>query len=80
MPILPSVMRVLEEQQELVLNLDDDVITETAKKIAFYSAMLNAAIVDPADDPEEQEEFLAFFKTKLTELIELYQSLVNEKM
>lgn len=72
--------KVLEEQRALVLALNDIPIVETAKDIAFYSAMLDAALDDPFDDEEEQEEILAYFKKNLQELIETYQQLVNDKL
>lgn len=72
--------KVLEEQRALVLALNDIPIVETAKDIAFYSAMLDAALDDPFDGEEEQEEILAYFKKNLKELIETYQQLVNDKL
>ena len=72
--------KVLEEQRALVLALNDIPIIETAKDIAFYSAMLDAALDDPFDDEEDQEEILAYFKKNLQDLIETYQQLVNDKL
>lgn len=83
MAIAYNVMKVFNDQKALVLALDDPAITELAKEIAFYSAMIDAALSDPDDDPEFQEfqeEFLQIFKTRQTELVETYQSLVNEQL
>ena len=72
--------QVFQDQLETVVALEDAAVTEAAKKIAFYVAMLDAAIDDPFDDEEEQREILEYIQTHLTELTETYQSLVNNHL
>ena len=72
--------QVFNAQLETVVALEDVAITEAAKKIAFYVAMLDAAIDDPFDNDEDQNEMIEYIQTHLTELTETYQSLVNDKL
>lgn len=74
------IYQVLDQQLELVLAIDDDEVTETAKKIAYYCAMIDAANDDPFDNADEQNEMLEYLAKNLTELIEKYQELVNDKL
>lgn len=78
MALSEFVYKTIEEQLEICLALDDVALTETAKKIAYYNAMIDAAQDDPFDDAEEQEEILDYFKSVLKELTETYQGLVND--
>lgn len=77
MPIAQFVYDVVKQQEELVMTYESPEILEHAKKIAFYSAMLDAAIDDPLDAPDDQEEILEYFNNLLTELIESYQKLIH---
>lgn len=74
------VYEVLQEQHDLVMALDDAPIIEAAKEIAFYSAMIDAALDDPMDDAKEQDEMLSYLKKLHTEHVEQYQQLVNERL
>jgi hypothetical protein len=80
MALDPYVFQTLEEQKALVLALDDSAVTESAKSVAFYSAMLDAAPEDPLDDPKEMEEMLTYLKKCLAEELDTYMSLVNDLM
>lgn len=77
MALSPLVYKTLEEQLELCMEIDDADITEAAKKIAFYTAMIDAALDDPFDDEEDQAEILKYLKKDLQQLTETYQELVN---
>jgi hypothetical protein len=72
--------KVLRDQMQRCVDLDDAEITETAKKIAFYMAMIDAGKDDPFDDVSDHAEITAYLKNNLQELIETYQNLVNEKL
>lgn len=80
MAIPQFVYNILEEQMTLVMNIDDPIIIEETKKIAFYAAMLDAALEDPMDDADDHAEMLEFLKKNITEHVETYQSLVNDKL
>lgn len=80
MALDPNTYKVLQEQQDLVLAIDDETITELAKKIAFHMAMLDAALEDPFHDEEDQHEILDYLQKHLTEAVETYQSLINDKL
>lgn len=80
MTVPQHLLDIIEDQRKLVLELDDPKITHLAERIAYYSAMLDAAEADPMDEPELQEAMLAHFKDVLTKHIEEYQSLVNEQL
>jgi hypothetical protein len=70
----------ISENETLVLSLDNIEITEAAKKIAFYHAMVEAAKDDPIDDPEDQAETLAYLQMALNEITETYMILVNDAL
>lgn len=80
MAIHQSVLDVFKQQEDLVMALDNPEITEVAKRLAFYDAMIDAAEHDPLDDPEDHNEILQLMKTTRQELVETYQQLVNDAM
>lgn len=80
MPDIEIYITTCEEQRELVNSLVTTEINEVALDIAFYYAMHDAAIDDPLDDEEEQTALIAYFLGRLKELVERYQSLVNDTL
>ena len=70
----------IEEGRTEVLALDSPEIIHEAKNIAFFNAMLDAALEDPLDDPDEQTMALNFFKKNIQDHVEKYQELVNEAL
>ena len=80
MSVSQHVWNTLANELDKVLALDVPEITELAKKIAFYDAMIDAATDDPLDDPEHQDELMQFFTEVRSELLSTYQELVNEQM
>ena len=80
MALEPYLIKVVNDQRDLVLALEDPDITRHAKLIAYYSAMRDAAIDDPMDDPEDQKDILALLESRLQEHIETYQDLVNNAL
>lgn len=70
---------VIEEQLNKVVMLPySRVLQETAMKLSFYVAMVDAAKDDPMDEEDEQQELLTFFENKIKELTEEYQEIVND--
>lgn len=80
MPIPEYLKNIVEEQEALCIALTDPEITEAAKHIAFYAAMIEAAKADPMDTEGEQTDALAHFHHNLTHWVERYQTLVNEAL
>jgi hypothetical protein len=80
MAIAEFVLDMLDKQEALVLRIEDPQVTLLAKKIAFYSAMIDAAVSEPDEDDIDQREFLELFRQRHTELVETYQALVNDHM
>lgn len=80
MTLDPLVLKVLKEQLALVLALTSPEIREAAALVAFYTAMIDAALDDPMDDEEEQEAMLAFLRHEQDVALSTYMSLVNEQM
>lgn len=78
MSVSPFVQEIIEEQRNKVLALTDPTVIETAMKLSFYVAMLDAAIYDPLDDEKDQKEMLALFTKNVKELTEEYQKIVND--
>ena len=77
MALSDFMLSVMHDQLEKVLALNVPTIDEAAKKIAFYSAMIDAALDDPMDDPEDQTDTLAYMRAEHQKLVEQYQQLVN---
>lgn len=77
MAINKFVYEVLETQRQKVLDIQSNEITILAKDIAFYSAMIDAAIDDPLTPEADQDEMLAFLKDELNKLVNVYQIKVN---
>ena len=77
-----SVPRILwleiDEQRLLVHEINDERVIHLSKNIAYYSAMIDAAEADPLNDPEDQQEVIAFLRETLQRNIEEYQQLVND--
>jgi hypothetical protein len=71
--------KIADEYEEIVTSMDDSVIIKTALKLAYYMAMLDAALADPMDDPEDQNEALELYYKIAHAEIETFQKLVNEK-
>lgn len=80
MALNEEIYQTLEEQRIIVLSFNDVPILEAAKQIAFYSAMIDAAIDDPMDIAEDQEEIIDYLGENLQEHVENYQRLINAKM
>lgn len=73
-------LKIIEGELKKVVALDDPRITHHALRIAFYSAMHDAALDDPMEDAEDQTSMLEYFTSKITEHVETYQKLVNDAM
>lgn len=71
---------VIESQLEIVMALEDQEVTETAKELSYYVAMLDAAEDDPMEDQDRQDVIVAVLKHRIQELTEQYQQLVNERI
>ena len=69
---------IVKHYEETVVQLDDPEVIKTALTLAYYCAMLDAALADPMPNAAEQEGFVEVFQDKITELTETFQSLVNE--
>jgi hypothetical protein len=80
MALSSIVFKTLEEQRDLVVSLESPSITQCAKHIAFYSAMLDAQTDDPMDDPEDDLEMRTFLMAQLKASVETYQELVNDEL
>lgn len=78
MPNIDHLIEVIEDQHTLVTSLATPEIISVAHDLAFYYAMLDAAQDDPLDDEEEQTELVHYLMTQLKELVERYQTLVND--
>lgn len=78
MTLPDAVWTAIKDYEETVLRIEDYAVTELAKKIAYYAAMINAAHDDPFEDDAEQDEILSFLTATQTQLVETYQNLVNE--
>lgn len=80
MAITSYVMDVFKQQEATVVALDIPEITTLAKRIAFYDAMIDAAVCDPMDDEADQHQMLMYLKTHHYELVQQYQQLVNDQL
>lgn len=80
MPDISYLTKIAEGERVKVLAIEDPKVDEAAKNIAYYAAMIDAAIDDPLDDTDEQEALLAYFKQNLEEHIEHYVPLVNNHL
>lgn len=80
MTLPQRVYATARQQEELVVALEDRRITDLAKRIAYYAAMIDAAEADPLDNPKEQQEILRHFRNVMNENVQTYQILVNEAL
>ena len=71
---------IMDEYEELVVAIDDPEIVKTALRIAYYSAMLDAALNDRMDHPEDQQEICAHIRGQIEEDTWKFQQLVNDKL
>lgn len=78
MALADYLLNTINQYEAQVLAIDNEEVTQLAKKIAYYSAMIDAALDDPLDDDALQEETLAYLRKVHTEHVESYQILVNE--
>lgn len=76
----PHLHQIIQEQQDLVLAIEDPDVIKNAKLIAYYTAMLNAALNSPLDDPHDQESVELFLHAQIVVALEIYQSLINEHL
>ena len=77
MQVSKVVYDTIEEQLNIVVALTDPKVIETAMKLSFYVAMVDAAKDDPFEQEDEEQELLTFFEDKIQELTEEYQMIVN---
>lgn len=80
MSLSKLVMNTIRTQHDHVVNLEDQVVTLWAKRVAFYYAMLIAADEDPLDDQEDQAEIIELLKKLLNDCSECYMESVNRYM
>lgn len=80
MPLPPNLENTIDQQLVLVLNIDSPEVIDSAKRLAYYVAMLDAALDDPQEDDAEQEEVVGYLKDKLDHWVSEYQNLVNQAM
>lgn len=80
MSLSKLVMNTIKTQHDHVVNLEDQVVTLWAKRVAFYYAMLIAADEDPLDDQEDQAEIIELLKKLLNDCSERYMESVNRYM
>lgn len=73
-----SVQKIIQENLDLVLALNTDPIVKAAKKIAFYTAMLNAA-PDPVEYSTEAEA-IEILQKELHEQTKIFQDLVDDQL
>ena len=78
MTVSTFVYEVIEEQLNIVVALTDPRVIETAMKLSFYMAMVDAANDDPMDEESDQQEMLVFFNNHIKELTNTYQQIVND--
>ena len=71
---------IIDGYEARVVAMDDPEIIKTALKLAYYSAMLDAAMTDPMDDPEDQQELLAQVLDRMQENTAKFQQLVDDKL
>lgn len=77
MAISQFIYDTIERELNKVVELKDPKVIETAMKLSFYVAMVDAAEDDPMDD-EDQPEMLEFFAGRIQELTREYQEIVND--
>jgi len=77
---LEALMKEVSLQEALVMEMTDRLIISTALRLAYYTAMLDAANDDPLDSYDDQEEICNKFTAKIEELTWKFQDLVNEKL
>jgi len=66
--------------EEIVLAMDDPTIIRTALKMAYYTAMLDAALFDPLDDSGDQQDLCDWFQNEINIATDAFQSFVNDKL
>lgn len=77
-----AMITVEENYRDIVLEiaLADPLINKIAISLAYYTAMLDAALCYPMDDPADQEEVLARYRNWIHQLTEQFIAIVNEKL
>ena len=80
MSIHPEVLKELKHQLILVLSLTSSEIQDAAGRVAYFSAMIDAAVDDPFEDEEEQAAILALLHNELNTALFNYMSLVNDAL
>lgn len=75
-----AMIAVEEEYHDFVVAMDDPSIVKTALSLAYYCAMLDAALADPMDDPADQEDCCARYFEKINTMTHQFQELVNDKL
>lgn len=80
MSLHPEVLKELKHQLVLVLALTSSEIQDAAGRVAYFSAMIDAADDDPFEDEEDQAEILAILHNELNTALSDYMSLVNDAM
>lgn len=75
---MDAMMETVTEYEAVVVALKDPTVIETAMRLSYYTAMVDAATHDPLDEPDEQEQMLTIFQAKIQEETEKFQELVND--
>jgi hypothetical protein len=55
-------------------------IVEFAMRVAYYQAMIDAALADPLDDADEHQAVLELLTARRDEYTETFQALVNDEL
>lgn len=78
MPISAEAAIEIREQHDRIVAIDSVALTETAKQIAFYTAMKKACEEDTEIDDLDRADFIALFTRSLDRLTYIYAEIVNQ--
>lgn len=73
-------MQIENHYHDIVIAMDDPAIIKVALSLAYYTAMLDAAVNDPLDDPIEHAELVVRYNQLIQNKTEEFQALVNDML
>lgn len=68
---------IMKAYEEIVVSIKDPNVIETALRLAYYTALRDAAIDDPMDDLDDQQEALDICSVEIREATTMFHQLTN---
>lgn len=75
-----AMTETVKQYEAIVVALEDPMIIKTAMRLAYYSAILDAALDDPLDSQDDHDHLVAWFRQEIHFATENFQRLVNDRL